>query len=429
MLSVPTTAAASGDSPVTYRDAVTRGDYDLYTGNLYGKHDNVRIYWEDQLTRLVLRPFLSTLMNRQQPNRGKVRILDLGCGSGQGYDMVTRIDRGDLDLSLIHDRVIPEDAIELYLGLDLDEAMVAKGCDNYVHRPQVRFRQADLRDGLRAIRDQVQPFDLYLSAYGALSHLTSDHLHSLLTDICQHGRHGSLVVLDLLGRNSVEWPQYWSATTEAEKWRQYSMSYLNPHAGADDEIETFPLRFWTGAEIEVLLDEIRTPGGARLKLLKKLDRSIMVGRHVDTGEYNPRLKPMRRTVNRLHEDYMRTDLDKLCFDLASLPSHPDPEVNAFFAEMITSWNTLVEFCQLRLTRNVSLPELDDWASYSTPLQFALMTMDRVIDSTEWIWYGDPRANVIEPQLGYALRSLETNLQRGLGCGHGLLVVAQIVNEK
>jgi hypothetical protein len=79
-----------------------------------------------------------------------------------------------------------------------------------------------------------------------------------------------------------------------------------------------------------------------------------------------------------------------------------------------------------------------------------MTVDRVINNNEWMWFGDVRANVIgltlpwcgavymwmwfgdvranviEPQLGYALRSLEHNLQRGLGCGHGLLVVLQIV---
>jgi len=34
--------------------------------------------------------------------------------------------------------------------------------------------------------------------------------------------------------------------------------------------------------------------------------------------------------------------------------------------------------------------------------------------------GDPRANVIEPQLGYALRGLEMELQRGAGNGHGLV---------
>ncbi|MFQ5753577.1 MAG: class I SAM-dependent methyltransferase, partial [bacterium] len=76
-------------------------------------------------------------------------------------------------------------------------------------------------------------------------------------------------------------------------------------------------------------------------------------------------------------------------------------------------------------QNISLLDLDGWSEFSTPLQFALMTIDRVINDTGWMWYGEPRANIIEPQLGYALRSLEANMQRGIGCGHGLIAILQI----
>ncbi|XTZ20605.1 MAG: hypothetical protein ACQZ3M_03970 [cyanobacterium endosymbiont of Rhopalodia fuxianensis] len=34
----------------TYTQAVQEEKYDLYIGNLFGKYDNVYIYWEDQLT-------------------------------------------------------------------------------------------------------------------------------------------------------------------------------------------------------------------------------------------------------------------------------------------------------------------------------------------------------------------------------------------
>jgi hypothetical protein len=90
-----------------------------------------------------------------------------------------------------------------------------------------------------------------------------------------------------------------------------------------------------------------------------------------------------------------------------------------------NWNILVEFCQKRLERRVALIDLAGWAEFSAPLQFGLMTIDRVINDTEWMWSGDPRANIIEPQLGYALRDLESKLQQGLGCGHGLLVILKI----
>lgn len=110
----------------TYTQAVREGKYDLYVGNLFGKYDNVRTYWEDQLTRIALRPFLRELVeNRCQKERG-LRIVDLGCGAGQGYEILTKIDRRDLDLGLQNKRVLPKDKIDLYLGLDISAAMVEK---------------------------------------------------------------------------------------------------------------------------------------------------------------------------------------------------------------------------------------------------------------------------------------------------------------
>ena len=40
--------------------------------------------------------------------------------------------------------------------------------------------------------------------------------------------------------------------------------------------------------------------------------------------------------------------------------------------------------------------------------------------------GTPRASLVEPQLGYCLRELEMGLQKGLGCGHGLVAIFEII---
>jgi hypothetical protein len=65
------------------------------------------------------------------------------------------------------------------------------------------------------------------------------------------------VVLDLLGRFTPEWPIYWNASSDAEKVRPYSMSYLfSPHERRGREIEKFPLRFWSGDEVRTLCSEI-----------------------------------------------------------------------------------------------------------------------------------------------------------------------------
>jgi len=406
----------------TYTEAVKRGDYDLYTGNIFGKHDNVRTYWEDQLTRSVLRPFLSKLVTHRQNQGKKLRILDLGCGTGQGYELVTKIEKRDLDLGLQHDRVLPEDEIECYLGLDLCQEMVDKGNEIFEYKPNVKLRRADLREHLDAVKEE-KPFDIYFSSYASLSHLNKPHLVQLLKDICSHSSNGSLIILDFLGRYSIEWPDYWNVKTEAEKIRDYSMSYLYSELNQDVEVEHFPVRFWTGEEVENLVEELIMETKAQVEILKKYDRSILTGRHTDTQQYNPKLKPIRRTVNRLHEDYMRTDLSELIIDASIVPEQP--KVVSFLVELISSWNILVSFCQKKLEKNALLTELEDWSEYSSHLQFALMHIDRVIADTGWMWYGEPRANIIEPQLGYALRSLEINMQKGIGCGHSLVAILKV----
>ncbi|ODS33833.1 MAG: hypothetical protein SCARUB_00994 [Candidatus Scalindua rubra] len=406
----------------TYTEAVKRGDYDRYSGNLFGKYDNVRTYWEDQLTRFVLRPFLSKLVAHRQNQGKKLRILDLGCGTGQGYELVTKIDKRDLDLGLQRDRVLPEDEIEVYLGLDLCQEMVDKGNEIFECKPNVNFRRADLRKDMDVVKEE-KPFDIYFSSYASLSHLDKSHLVQLLIDICNHSNNESLIILDFLGRYSIEWPDYWKVETEPEKIRDYSMSYLYSELNQDVEIEHFPVRFWTGTEVEELVEELIMETKVQVEILKKYDRSILTGRHTDTQQYNPKLKPIRRTVNRLHEDYMRTDLSELIIDADIVPDHP--KVAPFLDELIRSWNILVNFCQKRLEENASLIELEDWPEFSSHLQFALMNIDRVIADTGWMWYGEPRANIIEPQLGYALRSLEINMQKGIGCGHGLVAILEV----
>ena len=408
----------------TYTRAVEEGNYDLNEDKLFGKYDSVRTFWEDQLTGITMRPFLTRAVADRAKRKCGLRILDFGCGSGEGYKILTQIDRNDLDLGLQHARVLPEKSVELYLGVDLSEAMVNKGRQLFSDRPQSRFVCGNLSDGLGAIRDDEAPFDLYFSSYGSLSHLTRSDLVKLLLDVCDHTGKESMVVLDLIGRYSIEWPGYWGAQLEAEKVRNYSMSYLYSDADrASTTIERFPLRFWAGSEVAELAAELQATSGRRVEVLKTMDRSILVGRHMDTREYNPKLPPIRQLANSLHEDYLRTDLEGLLLDTSMIPAHS--EVTPFLKKLIRCWNILVEFTQKRLRRNISLVEMKGWSTFPAPLQFALMTMDRVIANVSWMTFGDPRANIIEPQLGYALRGLEHGLQSGVGCGHGLWSILSI----
>jgi len=53
-------------------------------------------------------------------------------------------------------------------------------------------------------------------------------------------------------------------------------------------------------------------------------------------------------------------------------------------------------------------------------------MQAVIEGSGWLDWGDPRANIIEPHLGYSLRKLEMELQPGMGAGHSLVGVFEVM---
>jgi hypothetical protein len=102
------------------------------------------------------------------------------------------------------------------------------------------------------------------------------------------------------------------------------------------------------------------------------------------------------------------------------------ELNRFFLGLAACWNTVVEFARGRLSgARVDLVGMRGWSTFPPPLQMALVTLDRIIDSVAWIDVGDVRANIVEPQLAYVLRRMQHRLQDGRGSGHGLVAVLRV----
>jgi hypothetical protein len=53
-----------------------------------GKYDNVRRYWEDEITRHFLYPHLRKLKAHSLSLlQRRLRIMDLGCGGADGYEL------------------------------------------------------------------------------------------------------------------------------------------------------------------------------------------------------------------------------------------------------------------------------------------------------------------------------------------------------
>ncbi|MEO8181153.1 MAG: class I SAM-dependent methyltransferase [Deltaproteobacteria bacterium] len=411
----------------TYSETVARGLYETSRRGLFGKHDNVRTHWEDEMTRNALRPFVRERLAACATQGRLLRVLDLGCGGGQGYELLTQIRQNDLSLEELPRHVLEPTDLELYLGVDLSPSMVQQGRANYRGLPHVRFAEGDLREDLGPV-GREPPFDLYFSSYGALSHLGAEQLESRLAQIAGHAAPGALVVLDLIGRYSLEWPAYWGASTEEEKVRPYSMSYLfGEEERARGDVETFPLRFWTGQEVRAMSQRVSAAARRAIRVCELFDRSIFVGRHVDTGEYGALLPPLRGLVNRLYEQNVRTNLNQLLIDFQ--PSPAAGRLNEVFGRLSHCWNTVIEFARQRLAgARIDLVEMTGWRDFPGALQMALLTLDRVIDSVSWIDIGDVRANIIEPQLAYVLQRMQYREQEGLGCGHGLVAVLSIGDD-
>ncbi|MFQ5901428.1 MAG: class I SAM-dependent DNA methyltransferase [Thermodesulfobacteriota bacterium] len=407
-----------------FKRFVKNGHYEKDPRGLSGKYDNVRRYWEDKLTQYALRSHIARLVEETRSKLQRLSVLDLGCGSGEGYELLTNIEKENIGIQSHQLDMIGLEAIGRYTGIDINTDMIDKAKDIYSTTGKFSFKVGDLNEGIPFEKNEP-PYDLYYSSYGSMSHIDDEALKRLLIEIAQHARNGSLFVGDWLGRYSYEWPVYWKKK-DGKKMRDYSMSWLCSEGTENTNTESFPLRFWSREEIDALLKEVEDISKVKFQGLSYTDRAIFVGRHMDTKEYNKHAQPIRNAVNKLHADNMRTDLTELIIDY--FPSKGYKAQNKFFEGLQVAWNTLVNFTIERLGKPTRWPLPAKVEKMDKPLKDQVKTMNRVIKNVGWIKMGDPRANIIEPQLGYALRGLEMSYQQGKGMAHSLIGIFRIVKK-
>lgn len=411
-----------------YTQAATTGKYDKASG-LLGKYDNVRRFWEDQLTGLFLRPALNDLVSRRNDNLQRLRILDLGCGNGDGYDLIMGVNTKDPGIYEYITAAITPERLQAYVGIDINEELLSQAEVCYGSNPKICFQREDLADGLTGGITDYKPFDLYFSSYGTWSHFHDDQAARLIADIAGHASDQALFVGDWLGRWSYEWQDLWDAPMEKEYFMDYRISYIYPEKEREKvEVAKFPLRLMCRDEIQKIIDQAEKMSGCRIRPLKYFDRSILVGRHLETGDYNVNSPRLRYGINSLFESYTRTDLESLLVDY--VPRKGYDFLNKFFESFFMASNRLIrhtiELLSGYNSENGGLttkPEIRPF--YPEPLKEAMHSMQRVIEGVGWLPWGDVRANVIEPHLGYSLRKLEMELQPGLGVGHSLCGIFEI----
>ena len=421
----------SNDQMPAYSEAVKSGLYAKQSG-LVGKYDNVRRLWEDEITRSHLRPFLHRLIDRRRQELKRLRILDLGCGSADGFELLRGVRERDPDLQQIEIDMLTPDVLGLYKGLDLNEDLLDQARGLYGHVPKVEFGQGDFTKGL-SLAEGEPPYDLYFTSYGTCSHHNDDEtMIELLADIARRTEDYALVTCDWLGRYSYEWQSLWTNDPESLRNMDYVVSYIyakEEREARRDQLQHLTLRLMSRPEAEHVITEASRRAGVEIRPLHFYDRSVFCGRHMDTADYNEHAQPLRQAINSLHEVNTRTDLNTLVVNYA--PKRGFDVLNAYFERLQACWNRLVRHVDAMLitydptTRAFREPPPAPPAAAPECLKAMMLRMQQVIEGTGWMQMGLPRENIIEPQLGYALRHIVSEIQEGQGCGHGLVGILEI----
>ena len=401
-----------------YDEALKSGQYKK-PGGLLGKYDNVRRFWEDEQLGLYLRPYLEPLATRQKERGKGLRILDIGCGTADGLEFISSIDSNRLSIVEHNTKVIQPDMLELYMGIDMNEGLIRQAQAIYRGRQNIAFTLSNFND-YELPGDK--PYDLYLANYGTLSHNTDDQTVELLSNIVKHAGNGAVIAVDWLGRFSYEWQALWTRDFKHEQWMDYAISYIYSGDGAQRQSLTyFPLRIMGRKEVMEIYRQVKRKTGGAIALRKLADRSSFVGRHMDTAQYNSYCQPLRRLANSLFEPNLATNLDELL--IRYVPRDGFDEVNTYHQRLADYWNYTILYTKALLEPNTSL---ETPSRIPAVVRRVLSTMRRVVKVAVATKIGSPRANLVEPQLGYCLRELEMGLQEGLGCGHGLVAIFEIV---
>ncbi|MCF8011525.1 MAG: class I SAM-dependent methyltransferase [Clostridiales bacterium] len=384
--------------------------------SLVGKYDNVRRFWEDEVTRLFLKPYLKKIRSEAAGDKRKIRIMDLGCGSGDGYELLAGTTCRDKGPESSNINILDEDEIEVYLGVDLNTGLIEQGENVFKSKDNVQFKEADFLAGL-PVEEGDKPFDIYFSNYGTFSHCNDSNAVKIFAEIASHANTGSIIVADWLGWQSYEWQNFWTKDLEEDQVLHYSMSYLL--SDVDGEADPFNLRLMNKSTIESLVERASDQSSKKLRILNIFDRSVLIGRHMETGEFNNYPCLLRSGVNSLLEPGERTNLSSLLFNY--LPVDGFLDANRYFKHLTWCWNQLVKYVDdLMQGREVFPP------GNHPVLQRAAGAMQQLISLTGEVNMEDARANIIEPQLAYQLRNLETSLQEGNGRSHGIVAVLEVI---
>lgn len=315
-------------TPTQHRNGLRSPGYEAAVAHYLSpsRRDAVKRLWEEPVNHQVIAAALDGLDRLGGPASHELdvsrplTVVDIGAGTGDGLTLF----EGGLQ------RAARPERPWRYIGIDPDPAMIEAGQALHQDRPTAAFVEGDVRDDL-----PVDEADVYLSAGVPWSHLThtefTEALSTLFTTIAR-ARRPAAVVLDVLGRYSIEWTPRWAL----DQW-DYAMSFFE---GAGDDHIAAPMSFHSRSSLDQALRSAERRSGVAVAASSYRDRSVMVGRHTATGTFNPSLPRYRSAVNALYAGDTTLDLAELRF---TPPAHAAPEaVTRFFAEFGPRWNARID---------------------------------------------------------------------------------------
>ncbi len=404
-----------------YEAAAAMGYYGTDEGGLSGIKDNARKFWEDIFVKKVCSTFVEAALSGKK----KLRILDIGAGAGDGFDILTHIPPPNPISADNRHFLMEQQEVDKYIGIDVSQSLISKGRKRFRRNSNVVFEYGDAREGLPYPALKEKPFDLYVSFYNSLSHLEPEVLRRLLAQVFRHCRNGSVVIMELHGKFSPAWPKYWA---EEKKMLPYTMSYYLPEESEKKKIDWFNVCYWSVDELKKKLNSAAKESGADIGRFYTFDRSIFIGRHIDTGILSTKSLPLRYQVNRLLDHNYRADISQLKIDLDHLEGYKD--INP------ATWERIVDY-QRQWNRVVYLLEAlnvkDDVKVKSFIENTDIELMSDELKFVTWLFRNADRfpvvdfwASVIGPQVAVILRNIEMSYSQGAGCGHGLIFAAEVL---
>jgi ubiquinone/menaquinone biosynthesis C-methylase UbiE len=171
------------------------------------RQDKVKVEWESQFSKNLTQKVVTKLV--QDLGLQEISVVDFGCGIGEGLTLLHQI-LGDLAITKDH---------IFYTGVDISPQMIKTAEEKWADEPNVRFCLQDMRDQV-----PDHPTQLYYSCGVPYSHLTEEETLAVLTKVfkvIKQNQTESLILIDVLGRYSIEWITKW----QESRWA-YCMSFL-----------------------------------------------------------------------------------------------------------------------------------------------------------------------------------------------------------